>query len=96
MSAAVSSAVVSPTRAATAESRRLVFFFLLLALLLASAPALAEGVAATDFRGQRIELDKPAARKIVYGMDYGEWRDKYQTEASAEQKAAFEAANREH
>ena len=64
MSAVVGSAVVSPTRVATAERQRLVFFFLLLAFLLAGAPALAEGVAATDFRGRRIELDKPAERII--------------------------------
>jgi hypothetical protein len=36
-----------------------------------------------------IELDKMEAREIVYGMPYEEWRDKYQTEATAEQKAAF-------
>ena len=36
-----------------------------------------------------IELDKDGAREIVYGMPYGEWRDKYQTEATEEQKAAF-------
>ena len=64
MSAVVGSAVVPPTRVATAERQRLVFFFLLLAFLLAGAPALAEGVAATDFRGRRIELDKPAERII--------------------------------
>jgi hypothetical protein len=36
-----------------------------------------------------IELDKMEAREIVYGMPYEEWRDKYQTEATDEQKAAF-------
>ena len=36
-----------------------------------------------------IDLDKDGAREIVYGMPYGEWRDKYQTEATEEQKAAF-------
>ncbi len=36
-----------------------------------------------------IELSKDQAREIVYGMPYIEWRDKYQTEATAEQKAAF-------
>ena len=36
-----------------------------------------------------LEIDKEAAREIVYGMPYAEWRDKYQTEATAEQKAAF-------
>ena len=36
-----------------------------------------------------IELSKEASREIVYGMPYDEWRAKYQTEASADQKAAF-------
>lgn len=37
-----------------------------------------------------IELDKDAAREIIYGMPYAEWKAKYQTEATAEQQAAFE------
>jgi len=37
-----------------------------------------------------IELDKESAREIVYGMPYSEWKAKYQTEATAEQQAAFE------
>ena len=41
-----------------------------------------------------IELDKPAAREIIYGMPYDEWRAKHQTEATPEQKAAFEATHR--
>ena len=36
-----------------------------------------------------VELTKDEAREIVYGMPYEEWRDRYQTEASAEQKEAF-------
>ena len=39
-----------------------------------------------------IEMDKETAREIVYGMPYSEWRDKYQTEATSEQRAAFETA----
>ena len=35
-------------------------------------------------------LSKDEAREIVYGMPYKEWQTKYQKEASAEQKAAFE------
>lgn len=42
-----------------------------------------------------IELSKDEAREIVYGMPYGEWRDKYQTEATPEQQAAYEK-NRPH
>ena len=36
-----------------------------------------------------IEMSKDEARAEFYGMDYAEWRDKYQTEATAEQKEAF-------
>ena len=38
-----------------------------------------------------LELDKSGARKIVYGMPYDEWTGKYQTEASDEKKAKFDA-----
>ena len=44
--------------------------------------------AAAEERGERIDYD--AARETVYGMPYGEWKAKYQSEATAEQKAAFE------
>lgn len=37
-----------------------------------------------------IELSKDASREIVYGMPYGDWKDKYQTEASAEKLSRFE------
>jgi len=37
-----------------------------------------------------LEVDYDAARERVYGMPYGEWKDKYQAEATAEQLAAFE------
>ena len=37
-----------------------------------------------------LDLDKEAARELVYGMRYGEWKDKYQTEATPEQHQAFE------
>ena len=36
-----------------------------------------------------VDLSKDEARELVYGMPYQEWRDKYQLEASAAQKAAF-------
>ena len=36
-----------------------------------------------------IEMSKAEGREAFYGMPFDEWRDKYQTEASAEQKAAF-------
>jgi hypothetical protein len=47
--------------------------------------------AAAQERG--LELDYDQAREIVYGMPYQEWKAKYQTEASAAQKAAFEQSH---
>ena len=35
-------------------------------------------------------LSKDESREIIYGMPYAEWQRKYQTEASAGQKADFE------
>jgi hypothetical protein len=46
--------------------------------------------------GRGVEIDKEAAREIVYGMPYAEWKAKYQAEASDAQKAAFEASNPGH
>ena len=37
-----------------------------------------------------IALSKEESREIIYGMPYEEWRAKHQSEATAEQKAAFE------
>ena len=42
-----------------------------------------------------LSLDKEQARQIVYGMPTEEWKAKYQTEATPEQKAAF-AASQKH
>jgi hypothetical protein len=43
---------------------------------------------------QGISLDKEEARQIVYGMPTAEWKAKYQTQATPEQKAAFAAAQK--
>ncbi len=43
-----------------------------------------------------LEVTDPAARETVYGMPYKEWQAKYQRDATAEQKAAFAAANPAH
>ena len=51
-------------------------------------------VAEAGSRG--IDIDYEAAREIVYGMPFGEWRDKYQADATPEQKAQFTAANKGH
>ena len=39
-----------------------------------------------------VEVDLEQARELVYGMPYSKWKDKYQTEATPEQLAAFAAA----
>ena len=38
-----------------------------------------------------VEVDYEAAREIIYGMPYGEWKTKYQREANADQLAQFNA-----
>ncbi|UXS04377.1 DUF1244 domain-containing protein [Agrobacterium tumefaciens] len=37
-----------------------------------------------------VEMSKDQSREIVYGMPYDDWKNRYQGEASAAQKAAFE------
>lgn len=39
---------------------------------------------------QGIAMDYEQAKEIVYGMPYSEWKDRFQTETTAEQLAAFE------
>ena len=46
--------------------------------------------AAAEERG--LEIDYEQAREIVYGMPYAEFKAKYQTEATPEQKAAYAEA----
>ena len=43
-----------------------------------------------------IELTKDESREIIYGMPFSEWKDKYQQEATEEQKAIFEKNNPQH
>lgn len=43
---------------------------------------------AAEARG--IEMTKDAARETFYGMPFEDWKAKYQTEATAEQQAAFD------
>ena len=49
---------------------------------------------AAEERG--IELEDAAAREIVYGMPYEEWKSRHQKEASKDQQAAFEKAGHKH
>ena len=43
---------------------------------------------AADERG--LSVSKDQSREAVYGMPYDEWKARFQNEASAEQKAAFD------
>jgi hypothetical protein len=43
---------------------------------------------------RNVDLDYEAARELVYGMPYEEWKKKYQTEATPEQLAAMQAKAR--
>lgn len=45
-------------------------------------------------RGEDIDYD--SAREYVYGMPYADWKARHQGEASAEQKARFEASRSQH
>ena len=45
--------------------------------------------AAAEERGE--ELDYEQAREIIYGMPYGEWKDRHQKEATPEQAQAYAA-----
>ncbi|PID63050.1 MAG: alkaline phosphatase [Gammaproteobacteria bacterium] len=49
---------------------------------------------AAEARG--IDLSVEAARERVYGMPYSDWKARYQTEATPDQKAALAAAQDEH
>ena len=41
-------------------------------------------------------MEKEAARTLVYGMPYEEWKAKHQTEAGPEQRAAFDKGGPAH
>ena len=45
-------------------------------------------------REQGLEIDYEQVREMVYGMPYSRWKEKYQTEMTAEQKAAAEVRRR--
>lgn len=46
-------------------------------------------VAEAEERGEHIDYE--TARERVYGMPYSEWKETYQTEATPEQMAVFNA-----
>ena len=41
-----------------------------------------------------VALEYEAARELVYGMPYSEWKSKHQSEATPEQMAKFEASKK--
>ena len=49
--------------------------------------------AAAEDKG--IEMDYEEAREVIYGMPYADWKAKYQTEANAEQLAAFQESHKD-
>lgn len=49
---------------------------------------------AANARG--IDIDQAEAREIFYGMPYADFKARHQTEASPDQKAAFEVSFREN
>jgi hypothetical protein len=50
--------------------------------------------AAAEEKG--VEMSYDDAREIIYGMPYEAWKAKYQTEASAQQKADYERNRPQH
>jgi hypothetical protein len=49
-------------------------------------------VAAANEQGESIDYEQ--ARELVYGEPYADWKEKYQQQASAEQRARFETASK--
>ena len=43
-----------------------------------------------------IDLTRDAAREVVYGMPYAEWKARHQTVATPDQQAAFAASRPDH
>jgi hypothetical protein len=48
---------------------------------------------ASEAESRDINIDYDAARELVYGMPYKEWKASYQTEATSEQKEKFKQVN---
>jgi len=43
-----------------------------------------------------INIDKAAARELIYGMPFDDWKAKYQTEATAQQQEIFANTPKDH
>ncbi|MFA9462189.1 DUF1244 domain-containing protein [Thiohalorhabdus methylotrophus] len=49
-----------------------------------------------EAQAREVAMDYEQAREVIYGMPYGEWKDRYQAEATEEQKQQFEASKPLH
>ena len=49
-----------------------------------------------EAQAREVPLDYDQAREIIYGMPYGEWKERYQVEAGEEQQRRFEATRHLH
>jgi len=47
-----------------------------------------------EARERNLDIDVEAAKEIVYGMPYSEWKSKYQTEATQAQKDAYKESHK--
>ena len=45
-------------------------------------------------KDQGVEVSRDEVRTMVYGMPYAEWKAKHQTEATPEQKAAYDISHK--
>ena len=44
-----------------------------------------------------LEIDKDAARELIYGMPHSSWKEKYQTDSNEDQKDKFKISiNKDH
>ena len=50
-------------------------------------------MAEAEQQGQPLDYDQ--ARERIYGMPYNDWKEQFQTPASAEQLAQFQASNKD-
>ncbi|KPV40684.1 hypothetical protein AN478_05880 [Thiohalorhabdus denitrificans] len=49
-----------------------------------------------EAQARDVAMDYDRAREVIYGMPYGEWKERYQREATEEQKRQFEATKPRH
>lgn len=49
---------------------------------------------AAEAHERNIDIDLDAAREIVYGMPYADWKDQYQTEATQAQKDLYQKTHK--